>query len=485
VIAQIGWQRQTGYQSFAEIQEYLQPRVQISESEVRHLYHERYLPLLACHERCAERRAELAAVAQRTGLIVTLDGLAPEGGEPQLWVVRELQTGLTLRSGWLSQEDKETFIHFLQPVADLGLRVTAVLSDKQRSLPPAVAAVFPQARHGLCQIHYLKNAAKPLAEADQAMKITLRQEVRAAIGPLIRQEKGETTGMMTVTGLLPSSLNHEPVDKEEMAAPPESRDTVTEERESIVQDLKRRIRYLLTLKARPPFRLAGIEMTERLADVESCLATLIAHDPDPQLVTLSHGLQTARRATQAEYNDLRLAADWLRAIADILEPEGKPDRSGAEVRQELFRYLDDVKPESNSSPQLQKCYQTIRQTSLNYEDGLFTCYDVPGLPRTNNDRESEFRDLTRRLLRTTGQKGLVKNQLQRQGAWELIPRPGSLSATIAALQQVARDDFCQERQRVREHRDRFRMHTRSAKQSRKQFDQLTVRWTALPPQSGP
>jgi len=242
VIAQIGWQRQTGYQSFAEIQEYLQPRVQISESEVRHLYHERYLPLLACHERCAERRAELAAVAQRTGLIVTLDGLAPEGGEPQLWVVRELQTGLTLRSGWLSQEDKETFIHFLQPVADLGLRVTAVLSDKQRSLPPAVAAVFPQARHGLCQIHYLKNAAKPLAEADQAMKITLRQEVRAAIGPLIRQEKGETTGMMTVTGLLPSSLNHEPVDKEEMAAPPESRDPVTEERESIVQDLKRRIR---------------------------------------------------------------------------------------------------------------------------------------------------------------------------------------------------------------------------------------------------
>jgi uncharacterized protein len=51
------------------------------------------------------------------------------------------------------------------------------------------------------------------------------------------------------------------------------------------------------------------------------------------------------------------------------------------------------------------------------------CYDIPGLPRTNNDRESEFRDLNRRLLSTTGQNGLVKRIIQREGAWELIPRP--------------------------------------------------------------
>ena len=68
---------------------------------MRHLYHERYLPLLACHER--QYLAELQAVSQQSGLILSLDGLAPEGGEPQLWAVRELQLGLTLRSGWLSQ----------------------------------------------------------------------------------------------------------------------------------------------------------------------------------------------------------------------------------------------------------------------------------------------------------------------------------------------------------------------------------------------
>ena len=106
---------------------------------------------------------------------------------------------------------------------------------------------------------------------------------------------------------------------------------------------------------------------------------------------------------------------------------------------------------------------------------------MPSLPRTNNDRESEFRDLNRRLLRTTGQKGLVRRMILRQGAWELIPRPDSLRDTVIALSQVSQEDFRQERQRVRTHRNRFRLHTRSAKQSQKQLEKLAQRRIALPP----
>ena len=189
VIAQIGWLRQTHRERFEGIQQALNLRLQISESEVRHLYHERYLPLLACHER--QYMKELKAVSAQRGLILSMDGLAPEGGEPQLWVVRELQLGLTLRSGWLSQQDQGAFINFLQPIADLGLRIVAVLSDKQRGLEPAVPRVFPHAKHGLCQMHYLDNAAEAVAEEDQAMKVTLRKGVRHEVGELIRQEKVE------------------------------------------------------------------------------------------------------------------------------------------------------------------------------------------------------------------------------------------------------------------------------------------------------
>ena len=75
---------------------------------------------------------------------------------------------------------------------------------------------------------------------------------------------------------------------------------------------------------------------------------------------------------------------------------------------------------------------------------LFHCYDVRGLPRTNNDRESVFHDLNRRLLSTTGQKGLVKRIIHRKGAWETIPRPDTLRDTINALSQVGPEEFSHE-----------------------------------------
>lgn len=475
VIARIGWLRQTGKEQFAAIQATLAKQIQISETQVRNLYHERYLPLLACHERRLE--GQLREIALHSGLILTLDGLAPEGGEPQLWVVRELTSGLTLRSGWLAKQDEATFVNFLQPIAALPLPVAGILSDKQRGLVPAVAVVFPQAKHGFCQVHYLSNAAQPVAEADEAMKVALRQEVRAELGDLIRQEKVESCGVMTVTGLVPSPLPEtaagDPLPTPEQAS------------ETIRQDLRRRIRYLLTLKGRPPFRLAGIEMFERLQEVQDCLERLTAQYPDPLLTQLQQGLQNTLQAFQPAYGILHQAAHWLAEISALLDPQDKPTRSGEQVQQALSEYLKQIQVESQADPRLENFFHTIQKTTHSYAPGLFHCYDVPGLPRTNNDRESEFRDLNRRLLSTTGQKGLTKRLLQREGAWELIPRPDTVEEIEKALSHVNPDDFQKERQRVREHRRRFRLHLRSPKQSQAQLKSLEQHWAAIYSSSSP
>jgi hypothetical protein len=105
---------------------------------------------------------------------------------------------------------------------------------------------------------------------------------------------------------------------------------------------------------------------------------------------------------------------------------------------------------------------------------------VTDLPRTNNARESEFRDLQRRLLRTTGQRGATKRWIQRQGAWELIPGPSTLRETVEALRQIEPQELEQEQLRVRFHRQRFRMHTRSPRQAAAQFKDLVRRWKKLP-----
>jgi len=62
----------------------------------------------------------MSQAAQKHGrLIVALNGLAPEDDQLQLWFIRELLTGLTLRSGWLSRQDHATSNAFLQPLSQL------------------------------------------------------------------------------------------------------------------------------------------------------------------------------------------------------------------------------------------------------------------------------------------------------------------------------------------------------------------------------
>lgn len=467
VIAQIGWQRQIKHGQFSVIQRELSESIQISETEVRNLYYERYLPLLACHER--QLSDELKVTAATSGMILSLDGLAPEGGEPQLWVVRELRSGLTLRSGWLAKQDEETFCNFLQPIVDFGLPVVAVLSDKQRGLVPAIARVFPNAKHGLCQVHYLKNASIPVAESDEAMKVNLRQAVRAEIGEEIRAEKVEESGVLTVTGAIPSPIEILPVQEQ----------STQQKSEQVRQNLKRRIRYLLTLKGRPPFRLAGIEMFEKLSEMRDICQQLTSIHSDPELEKLQLGLQHALQTVQNEYSLLRQAADWLEKIADLLDPEGKQTRTADQVKQELLAYLSEIKTLSATSAQLQEIFQTIEKTTHSYLPGLFHTYDLPDLPRTNNQRESEFRELNRRLLLTTGQKGLARRILQRTGAWELIPRLHSFTLTVQAFSNVSQREFIKERLRIRQHRQRFRLHTRSSKLAHAQLSRLSIEWQLI------
>jgi len=503
VLARIGWLRQEQRATYTEIQADLTSGVQISESHVRYLYQQVYLPLLACHERQYGDRLAQAA-HEHGGLIVALDGLSPEGGEPQLWFIRELLSGLTLRSGWLSQQDQDTFEAFLQPLRQLAWPILAVLSDKQKGLVPAVAAILPEASHQFCQAHYLQNLAEPLAEADSAFNVQLRQAVRQEVGALLRAEKltdAPQTGLLTVTGLLADHPSTIPGPEPAQVAPgrdddlrPSSPSAATEPpphagaaatqqadaavADEVVAHLLRYTRYLLTLKGRPPLRLAGMESYQRLQRVVTLTEELLAHRHDPHLAHLSQGLQNALAPLASEYRHCQQGATWLGDIARILAaPDDTP--SSEQVAQRLRAYLDDLLALPDLSPRLDAFRHHLDKVSTSYWPGLFHCYALEGLPRTNNDLESHFRDTQRRLLRTTGQKGQTRRALQRSGAWELLPRPSTEAERLAAWRQVSPAQLAEEQQRWRQHRDRFRLHTRSIKRADAQFNQLRQQWLAL------
>ena len=176
-----------------------------------------------------------------------------------------------------------------------------------------------------------------------------------------------------------------------------------------------------------------------------------------------------------------LSTAWLRDIAYILEPSQARPRSAKQVASQLRGYLDTVRHRPDLPPTVATFGAHLDKVSRSYWPGLFHCYEVPGLPRTNNELESRFHDTTRRLLRTTGQKGLTQRTLQHQGAWELLLCPSTEAELLDALPQTPSEDLAQERQRFAEHRQRFAMKSRSRRQTQAQFAQLRQKWSALPP----
>ncbi len=119
VLAQIGYQRDYGKQTFGQIRAELPEHIRVSERHLSNLYRE-YLALLACAGRLDVDKLK-AAATKRGGLILSVDGLEPEGGQPQLWIARELLTGTLLAAGWLPRVDESTLKAFLAPVEALDL----------------------------------------------------------------------------------------------------------------------------------------------------------------------------------------------------------------------------------------------------------------------------------------------------------------------------------------------------------------------------
>jgi hypothetical protein len=178
VIVQIGswrcWQRWTVAQIHAVLTQ--ARHLPISRRQVLNLIGV-FLVWLCCPSHL--RLARHAASFRRHGLVVALDALKPEKGNPARYVVRELKFGLVRHAVALLTADPRTLAKcLLQPVKDLGYRLRGIVSDDAHALVIAVAKTFPGVPHQPCQIHCLREAARPIAHADRSCKKALKQALR-------------------------------------------------------------------------------------------------------------------------------------------------------------------------------------------------------------------------------------------------------------------------------------------------------------------
>ena len=181
VIASIGALRYAEHRSVPEIHQALLARdVGASERTVTNLL-DRYDELLAVALSDDRRLKQLLAGQGR--VLLALDGLQPDVGHEVLWVLRDCLSGEVLLARSLLSARQEDLAALLSQVRDaVGVPVVGVVSDGQHSIRKAVAQALPGVPHQLCQFHYLREAARPIYEADRHAKKELKKKVREVRG---------------------------------------------------------------------------------------------------------------------------------------------------------------------------------------------------------------------------------------------------------------------------------------------------------------
>jgi hypothetical protein len=196
VIALVGSLRHAQHRSVPEIhQELTRRRLVLAPRTVSNLL-DRYDELRALASCDAER---LRPLLQKQGrLILALDGLQPDVGHEVLWVVRDCLSGEPLLArSLLSARQQDLAALLTEVVQALQVPVAAVVSDGQHSIRKAVAQALPGVPHQLCHFHYLREAARPIYEADRHAKKELKKTVRG-VRAVERQVEGRDDALAEV-----------------------------------------------------------------------------------------------------------------------------------------------------------------------------------------------------------------------------------------------------------------------------------------------
>jgi hypothetical protein len=149
---------------------------------------DRYDELLALSLADDRRLQRITAAEGR--VILAIDGLQPDVGHEILWVLRDCLSGEVLLAKSLLSSTQDDLAALIARVKSaLKVPIVGVVSDGQDSIRKAVQKALPGVPHQLCHFHYLREAAKPIFEADRHAKKELKKRVRG-VRPIERKVEG-------------------------------------------------------------------------------------------------------------------------------------------------------------------------------------------------------------------------------------------------------------------------------------------------------
>lgn len=150
---------------------------------------------------------------------------------------------------------------------------------------------------------------------------------------------------------------------------------------------------------------------------------------------------------QSHYDDVKRWFEPIHRIAQILEPaEKKTSEAVRDEMTQLLQWVEQTYTEEKDQPMV----KNLKSYTKGFWKGLFTCYDHPHVPRTNNDHERFFRRTKTRHRRMTGLRNWNEYILRNGEFIVLVDDALSQSDIVRRLSMVPYETFKQMRQQWRE-----------------------------------
>ena len=124
---------------------------------------------------------------------------------------------------------------------------------------------------------------------------------------------------------------------------------------------------------------------------------------------------------------MRATFGFVHQAASILD--NPKQRLGSSVRRRYRALLRKMRRKTKRTGQLKTAIVHFLKVTDSYWPGLFHCYDVPDLPRTNNDLEQMFGSARHHERRCTGRKAASPSLVLR-GAVRIVAGLGTRSRSF-------------------------------------------------------
>ena len=360
VIDTVGHLRYVEHRSIPEIHRELTRRgIVVAQRTVTNLL-DRYDELRALATADPKRLETLLRPQGR--VILAIDGLQPDVGHEVLWVLRDCLSGeILLAKSLLSSTAKDLAGLITEVRRALPVPITGVISDGQESIRNAVKQALKGVPHQLCHFHYLREAAKPISEADRHAKKELKKRVRG-------------------------------IRKIERAAEKKTEDGEDDAETEVVRGYCAAVRAALTDDGLPPLAASGLKLHDRLSRIAASLDQVAAKAGDLPggLVRLRQLLGRGLEETADLFPAVRESYKWVKRAARILKNE--EGLSAKKVRRRLAQLLVRMRQATatTTEPSVRTGLKQFLKVTQSYWPGLFRCYESPEVPRTNNDLEHAF-----------------------------------------------------------------------------------------------